>query len=99
VFCFGPGVLLGHGRDDTGELEGVSWHYLERTFCCRVGETLCRLLTNVLPDGVNGRIWKCRGGVLLGYWSRVGFDPISWLCEVSEWSEWLLREMLQFVHE
>jgi len=36
VFCFGPGVLLGHGRGDTGELEGVGWRCPERTFCCRV---------------------------------------------------------------
>jgi len=36
VFYFGPDVLLGCGHDDTGELGGVSWHYLERTFGCRV---------------------------------------------------------------
>jgi len=99
VFCFGPGVLLEHGRDDTGELGDVSWRYLERTFCCRVRRTLHHLSTNALLDGVNGWIWKCRGRVLLGYRSRVGFDPISWLREVLEWSEWLLGEMLRFVRE
>jgi len=36
VFYFGPDVLLGHGRDDTGELGGVSWCYLECIFCCQV---------------------------------------------------------------
>ena len=95
MFCFGPGVLLGHGRDDTRELRGLSWRYPERTFCYRVWGTLRRLLTNVLLGGVNGQRWRSRRGVLLGYRSRVGFDPISWLREVSEWWEWLLREMLR----
>jgi len=36
VFYFGPDVLLAHGHDDTGELRGISWRYLEHTFCCRV---------------------------------------------------------------
>jgi len=36
VFYFGPDVLLEHGHDDTGELGGISWHYLEHTFCCQV---------------------------------------------------------------
>ena len=39
-----------------------------------------------------------RGSVArISEWSW--FDPISWLCKVSEWSEWLLGEMLRFVRE
>jgi len=81
----GPDVLLEHGCGGTGELRGVSWRYPEHTFCHQIGENLHCLLTNILPDGVNGQRWRSWREVLSGYWSGVDFDPILWLHKVLEW--------------